>query len=255
MSLSRILVPVKRVVDFSVKIRVKPDQSGVELDNVKMSMNPFDEIALEEAVKLKEKGICKEVIAVSIGPAACVDTLRNAMALGADRSIHIETLADIQPLSVAKLLKKIVEMEKPELVITGKQAIDDDSNQTGQLLAGLLGWSQGTFIDKVDINFPSLQIKRETDVGQETLSMEFPAVITADLRLNTPRFAKLNLIMKARKMPVAKFTPADLGVDIKERLKVLSVTEPPQRKAGVKVSSVDELLASLKKAGVLNLEL
>jgi len=251
--ITKVLVPVKRVVDFAVKIRVRPDKSGVETENVKMSMNPFDEIALEEAVRLKEKGITKEVVAVTLGPSQCAETLRTAMALGADRSIHVETTKELQPLAVAKLLGKVVEREKVQLVFTGKQAIDDDSNQTGQLLAGLLGWAQGTFASKVEFKQDEnkVTVTREVDGGLETLSLPLPAVISADLRLNQPRFAKLQNIMKARKMNIEKLTPEELGVDITPRLKVLSVTEPPTRKSGIKVASVQELVEKLKKEGVL----
>eukprot|EP01124_Arcella_intermedia_P018937 TRINITY_DN26061_c0_g1_i1.p1 TRINITY_DN26061_c0_g1~~TRINITY_DN26061_c0_g1_i1.p1 ORF type:complete len:259 (-),score=74.45 TRINITY_DN26061_c0_g1_i1:47-802(-) len=251
MLLNRVLVPVKRVVDYAVKIRVKPDKSGVETDNVKLSMNPFDEIALEEAIRLKERGIVKEVLAVSLGPAGCAETLRTAMALGADRSIHVETNQELQPLAVAKILMKIVQKESPQLVFTGKQAIDDDSNQTAQLLAGLLGWPQGTFLSKVEVGDNSLLVTREVDGGLETLSLPVPAVLSSDLRLNQPRFAKLQSIMKARKMPIEKLTPEEMGVDVTPRLKVVSVTEPPTRKAGIKVASVEELVAKLKKDGVL----
>jgi len=253
MILEKVLVSVKRVVDYAVKVRVRQDKSGVETENVKMSMNPFDEIALEEAVRLKEKGFTKEIVAITMGPASSAETLRTAMALGADRSIHIETSKELQPLAVAKLLRKIVDKEFPQLVITGKQAIDDDSNQTGQLLAGMLGWSQGMFASKVEVKSEEkkLHVTREVDSGLETLSLSLPSVISADLRLNQPRFAKLQNIMKARKMTIEKFTPEELGVDITPRLKVLSVTDPPTRKAGIKVGSVKELVEKLKKEGVL----
>jgi len=243
---------VKRVVDFAVKVRVKSDKSGVETANVKMSMNPFDEIALEEAIRLKEKGAAKEIVAVTLGPTASQETLRTALALGADRAIHVETEKELEPLAVAKLLQEIVKKESPELVITGKQAIDDDSNQTAQLLAGLLNWSQGTFAAKVEIAAKDKAlVSREIDGGVETLSVPLPAVISADLRLNQPRFAKLQNIMKARKMPIQKFTPQELGVDVEPRLKILSVEEPPARKGGVKVMDAKELVAKLKADGVL----
>eukprot|EP01123_Difflugia_compressa_P015351 TRINITY_DN855_c0_g3_i1.p1 TRINITY_DN855_c0_g3~~TRINITY_DN855_c0_g3_i1.p1 ORF type:complete len:253 (-),score=60.76 TRINITY_DN855_c0_g3_i1:84-842(-) len=251
--ISKILVPVKRVVDYAVKIRIKPDKSGVDTESVKMSMNPFDEIALEEAVRLKEKGVVKEVVAISLGPAGCSETLRTAMALGADRSIHVETNQDIQPLGVAKVLQKIVLKENPQLVFTGKQAIDDDSNQTAQLLAGLLGWNQATFTSKVELKPEEEKavVTREVDGGLETLSVNLPSVLSADLRLNQPRFAKLQNIMKARKMPIERLTPEQVGVDITPRTKIISVTEPPSRKSGVKVDSVTELVDKLKKEGIL----
>src|ERR1700677_4081866 len=225
----KILVTVKRVVDFNVKIRVKADQSGVELANVKMSINPFDEIAIEEAVRLKEKGTAQEVIAVTLGPQACQDTLRTAMAIGADRAIHVLTDAELQPLGVAKALKKIVEKEKPDLVIMGKQAIDDDCNQTGQMLAALLNWPQGTFASKVVIDGDSISVTREVDGGLQTVKLKTPAIVTTDLRLNEPRYASLPNIMKAKKKPIADKTPADFGVDVTPRLKIIKVAEPPGR--------------------------
>eukprot|EP01123_Difflugia_compressa_P015352 TRINITY_DN855_c0_g3_i3.p1 TRINITY_DN855_c0_g3~~TRINITY_DN855_c0_g3_i3.p1 ORF type:complete len:253 (-),score=62.75 TRINITY_DN855_c0_g3_i3:84-842(-) len=251
--ISKILVPVKRVVDYSVKIRIRNDKLGVDTESVKMSMNPFDEIALEEAVRLKEKGIVKEVVAISLGPPGCTETLRTAMALGADRSIHVETNQDIQPLGVAKVLQKIVLKENPQLVFTGKQAIDDDSNQTAQLLAGLLGWNQATFASKVELkpDEEKVIVTREVDGGLETLSVNLPSVLSADLRLNQPRFAKLQNIMKARKMPIERLTPEQVGVDVTPRTKILSITEPPTRKSGVKVNSVEELVDKLKKEGIL----
>jgi len=247
-----VVVPVKRVVDFAVKIRVKPDKSGVETQNVKMAMNPFDEIALEEAIQMKEKGIAQEVVALSIGPAGAQETLRTAMALGADRAIHVEVNNDLQPLAVAKLLKKLVEKEQANLVICGKQAIDDDSNQTAQLLAGLLGWSQGTFASKITVGEDKkVTVVREVDGGLETLSLNIPAVLSADLRLNQPRFAKLQNIMKVRKKPIETYTVEQLGVDVSSRLTIVSTEEPPVRKSGVKVADVQELLAKLKEQGVL----
>lgn len=247
----KILVPVKRAVDYNVKVRVKPDQSGVELANVKMSMNPFDEIAVEEAVRLKEKGKAREIIAVSIGPAQAVDTLRTALAMGADRGILIKTDLPVEPLGVAKLLKAICDSEKPSLVIAGKQAIDDDCNQTGQMLAALLGWPQGTFAQELELNEHALHVVREIDGGLQNLELRLPAVITADLRLNEPRYASLPNIMKAKKKPIQEMTPAELGVDVTPRLTRLSVSEPPKRLAGVKVNSVAEFVAKLQAAGVL----
>jgi electron transfer flavoprotein beta subunit len=247
-------VPVKRVVDYNVKIRVKPDGSGIDLANVKMSMNPFDEIAVEEAVRLKEKSGAQEVVVVSIGPAKAQETLRTALAIGADRAILIETAdgTNVEPLAVAKLLKAVVEAEKPDLVILGKQAIDDDSNQTGQMLAALLGWPQGTFASKVAIEGGTLLVTREVDGGLESIKLNMPAIVTTDLRLNEPRYASLPNIMKAKKKPLDTKKPADLGVDTAPRLKVLKTTEPPGRKAGVKVGSAAELVAKLKdEAGVL----
>ena len=242
----RTLVAIKRVIDFNVKVRVKPDGSGVETANVKMSMNPFDEIAVEEAVRLKEKGIATEVVAVSCGPAAAQETLRTALALGADRAILVETTEELQPLAVAKLLRAVVEKEQPRVVILGKQAIDDDSNQTGQMLAALLDWPQATFASKIVINDDRAEVTREVDGGLETVAFKLPAVVTTDLRLNEPRYASLPNIMKARKKPIQNLKPADLGVDPAPRLTVLKVSEPPKRKAGVKVGSVAELVAKLK---------
>jgi electron transfer flavoprotein beta subunit len=242
----KVLVAVKRVVDFNVKIRVKADGSGVETANVKFSMNPFDEIAVEEAVRLKEAGKATEIVAVSMGPAACQETLRTAMAIGADRGIHVLTDTELQPLAVAKLLKQLVEREAPHLVILGKQAIDDDCNQTGQMLAALLGWPQGTFASKLIVNGTGAEITREIDGGLERLALTLPAVITTDLRLNEPRYASLPNIMKAKKKPIDSLTPADLGVDVTPRLTTLKVVEPVKRTAGVKVGSVSELVAKLK---------
>jgi len=242
----KILVPVKRVVDFNVKVRVKADQSGVELANVKMSMNPFDEIAVEEALKLKESGKATEVVVVSIGPAACQETLRTALAMGADRAILVETNDEVQPLAVAKVLKALADKESPGLFILGKQAIDDDANQTGQMLAALLDWPQATFASKVVVDGAKAQVTREIDGGLETVEIGMPAVITTDLRLNTPRYATLPNIMKAKKKPLENVKPADLGVDVAPRLKTLSVSEPPKRKGGVMVKDVGELVAKLK---------
>jgi electron transfer flavoprotein beta subunit len=244
----KILVPVKRVVDFNVKVRVKADQSGVELANVKMSMNPFDEIAVEEALKLKESGKATEVIVVSAGVAACQETLRNALAMGADRAILIETPADVdlQPLAVAKLLKAVAQKESAGLVILGKQAIDDDANQTGQMLAALLDWPQAVFASKVEIDGASAKVTREIDGGLETLEIKLPAIVTVDLRLNTPRYATLPNIMKAKKKPLDVLKPADLGVDVTPRLKTVKVVEPGKRKAGVMVKDVAELVDKLK---------
>ena len=242
----KILVPVKRVVDFNVKVRVKADQSGVELANVKMSMNPFDEIAVEEALKIKEGGKATEVIAVSAGVAACQETLRTALAMGADRAVLVETDAELQPLAVAKLLKAVAQKEGVGLVILGKQAIDDDSNQTGQMLAALLDWPQATFASKVELSGSSAKVTREIDGGLETVEIGMPAVITADLRLNTPRYATLPNIMKAKKKPLDVVTPESLGVDVAPRLKTLKVAEPGKRKAGVMVKDVTELVDKLK---------
>ena len=250
----KILVAVKRVVDYAVKIRVKSDGTGIELANVKMSMNPFDEIAIEEAVRLKEKGTATEVIAVSVGPAKAQDTLRTALAIGADRAILVETADDavIEPLAVAKILKALVALETPDMVVLGKQAIDDDCNQTGQMLAALLGWPQGTFASKVVAEAGSISVTREVDGGLETLKLKLPAVVTTDLRLNEPRYPSLPNIMKAKKKPLDIKKPADLGVDMTPRLTVLKTTEPPVRKAGVKVADVAELVAKLKtEAGVI----
>jgi electron transfer flavoprotein beta subunit len=242
----KILVPVKRVVDFNVKVRVKPDGSGVDLANVKMSMNPFDEIAVEEAVRLKEKGIAGEIVAVSCGTAACQETLRTALALGADRAILVETAIELQPLGVAKLLRALVDKEAPRLVILGKQAIDDDSNQTGQMLAALLGWPQATFASKVDVSADGVTVRREIDGGMETVAMKLPAVITTDLRLNEPRYATLPNIMKAKKKPMETTTPEALGVDVSPRLATLKVVEPTKRKGGGRVADVKELVAKLR---------
>ena len=245
----RILVPVKRVVDFNVRPRVKADGSGVDLANVKMSMNPFDEIAVEEALRLREKGVANEVVAVSIGPAKAAETLRTALAMGADRAILVETEEAVEPLGVAKLLKAIWDEEQPGLVVMGKQAIDDDSNQTGQMLAALTGRPQGTFASKVEVAGGSVTVTREVDGGLETVKLALPAIVTTDLRLNEPRYASLPNIMKAKSKPLAVKSPADYGVDIAPRLKVLKVAEPPVRQAGVKVASVDELVAKLKTLG------
>jgi electron transfer flavoprotein beta subunit len=242
----KVLVTVKRVVDFNVKIRVKADGSGVETANVKMSMNPFDEIANEEAIRLKEAGKASEVVAVSLGEAKCQETLRTALAMGADRAIHVQTDAELQPLAVAKLLKAVVEREQPGLVILGKQAIDNDSNQTGQMLAALLGWPQGTFASKLELADGGLQVTREIDTGLEKVALELPAIVTTDLRLNEPRYASLPNIMKAKKKPIDVLTPDELGVDIAPRLKILKIEEPPKRQSGVKVSSVAELVDKLK---------
>ena len=242
----KILVPVKRVVDYNVKVRVKADGTGVETAGVKMSMNPFDEIAVEEAVRLKEKGIATEIIAVSLGIAACAETIRTALAMGADRGILVETDAELQPLAVAKLLKAIALREQPRLVILGKQAIDDDMNATGQMLAALLGWPQGTFASRLVIEGDIVTVTREVDGGLETLSLDLPAIITTDLRLNEPRYASLPNIMKARKKPIETIRPADLGVDPAPRLTMVSVAEPAKRQAGVKVASVAELVAKLR---------
>jgi electron transfer flavoprotein beta subunit len=248
----KILVPVKRVVDFNVKIRVKADGSGVELANIKMSMNPFDEIAVEEAIRLKEADKATEIVAVSIGPAQASETIRTALAMGADRGILVKADGAVEPLAVAKILRAIVEAEKPGLVILGKQAIDDDNNQTGQMLAALLGWSQGTFASKAVIDGDSVAVTREVDGGLQTVKLKMPAIITTDLRLNEPRYASLPNIMKAKKKPIEDKTPADYGVDIKPRLQVLKTSEPPGRKSGVKVGSVAELVAKLKdEAGIL----
>ena len=242
----KVLVPVKRVVDYNVKVRVKSDGSGVDIANVKMSMNPFDEIAVEEAVRLKEKGVVTEVIAVSCGVTQCQETLRTAMAIGADRAILVETSEELQPLAVAKLLKALVDKEQPGLVILGKQAIDDDCNQTGQMLAALAGLPQATFASKVEIEGDKAKVTREVDGGLETLSISAPAVITTDLRLNEPRYVTLPNIMKAKKKPLETIKPEDLGVDVKPRIKTLKVSEPPKRGAGVKVPDVATLVAKLK---------
>jgi electron transfer flavoprotein beta subunit len=248
----KILVPVKRVVDFNVKIRVKADGSGVELSNIKMSMNPFDEIAVEEAIRLKEQGKATEIVAVSIGPQQAQETIRTALAMGADRGILVKTAETVEPLGVAKILKKIVEEEGPQLVILGKQAIDDDSNQTGQMLAALLGWPQGTFASKIGVTDGGIDVTREVDGGLQTVGLKLPAIVTTDLRLNEPRYASLPNIMKAKKKPLAETTPEALGVDVAPRLKVLKTVEPGGRKAGVKVASVADLVQKLKvEAGVL----
>jgi len=246
----KILVPVKRVIDYNVKPRVKSDGSGVDLANVKMSMNPFDEIAVEEAIRLKEAGAAEEIVAVSIGPAKAQETLRTALAMGADRAILVETDDEVEPLAVAKILKGITDEEGPGLVILGKQAIDDDSNQTGQMLAALLGRPQGTFASKVVIEGDSVSVTREVDGGLETVKLAMPAVITTDLRLNEPRYASLPNIMKAKKKPLDTKTPGDYGVDTSPRLKTLTVKEPPVRQAGIKVEDVDALVAKLKEMGV-----
>ena len=242
----KILVPVKRVVDYNVKVRVKSDGTGVETGGVKMSMNPFDEIAVEEAVRLKEKGVATEIVAVSLGLPACAETIRTALAMGADRGILVETDVELQPLAVAKLLKALVDREQPLLVLSGKQAIDDDMNATGQMLAALLGWPQGTFASKLAVQDGVITVTREVDGGLETVALPLPAVVTADLRLNEPRYASLPNIMKARKKPIETIKPADLGVDPTPRLTVLKVVEPPKRQAGKKVASVAELVAKLR---------
>ncbi|MBK5265615.1 MAG: electron transfer flavoprotein subunit beta/FixA family protein [Alphaproteobacteria bacterium] len=246
----KILVPVKRVIDYNVKPRVKMDGTGVDLANVKMSMNPFDEIAVEEAIRLKEKGVATEIIAISIGEQKAQETLRTALAMGADRAILIVSETEVEPLGVAKLLAKVVEEEQPGLVILGKQAIDDDSNQTGQMLAALLGRPQGTFASKVEVEGDSVNVTREVDGGLETVKLSLPAIITTDLRLNEPRYASLPNIMKAKSKPMAQKTPADYGVDVTQRLTTLKVTEPPKREAGIKVADVDELVGKLKALGV-----
>jgi electron transfer flavoprotein beta subunit len=246
----KILVPVKRVIDYNVKPRVKADGSGVDLANVKMSMNPFDEIAVEEAIRLKEKGVATEIIAVSIGEQKCQETLRTALAMGADRAILIVSETEVEPLGVAKLLAKVVEEEGPSLVILGKQAIDDDSNQTGQMLAALTGRPQGTFASAVTVDGDTVTVIREVDGGLETVTLKTPAIITTDLRLNEPRYASLPNIMKAKSKPMAQKTPADYGVDVTKRLTTLHVVEPPKRVAGIKVPDVDALVAKLKDMGV-----
>ncbi|MCB1530771.1 MAG: electron transfer flavoprotein subunit beta/FixA family protein [Rhodospirillales bacterium] len=247
----KILVPVKRVVDYNVKIRVKADESGVELSNVKMSMNPFDEIAIEEATRLKEAGKAGEIVAVTIGPDKAQETLRTAMAIGADRGILVQTdaptdLGGVEPLAVAKALKALVEKENPDLIIMGKQSIDDDSNQTGQMLAALLGWAQGTFASALDLSDGSAKVTREIDGGLETLSIKLPAIVTTDLRLNEPRYASLPNIMKAKKKPLETVTPEELGVDFTPRLQIVKVAEPPTRQGGGKVADIDELIDKLK---------
>ena len=247
----KLLVPVKRVIDYNVKPRVKADGTGVDLANVKMSMNPFDEIAVEEAIRLKEKGAATEIVVVSIGPAKAQETLRTALAMGADRAILIQTDAEVEPLAVAKLLKSVVAEESPQMVILGKQAIDDDSNQTGQMLAALLGWGQGTFASKVEVAGEEVNVTREVDGGLETVKLKLPAVVTTDLRLNEPRYASLPNIMKAKSKPLATKTPEDYGIDISPRLTTVRVSEPPKRQAGVKVGSVDELIDKLRETGVI----
>src|SRR6201995_277156 len=247
----KILVPVKRVVDFNVKIRVRPDGSGVELANIKMSMNPFDEIAVEEAIRLKEGGKATEIVAVSVGPAQSSETIRTALAMGADRGILVKSDGPVEPLAVAKILKALVDAEKPDLVITGKQAIDDDANQVGQMLAALLGWPQGTFAHSAEFGDTSARITREIDGGLQTVEVKLPAVMTTDLRLNEPRYASLPNIMKAKKKPIDEKTPADYGVDVTPRLKTLKVTEPPKRQAGIKVKTGAELVDKLKEVGAI----
>ena len=248
----KVLVPVKRVIDSNIKARVKSDQTGVDLANVKMSINPFCEIAVEEAVRLKEKGVAQEVVAVSIGPAAAQETIRNALAMGADRGILVQTDADPEPLAVAKLLKAVIGDEKPDLVLMGKQAIDGDNNATGQMLSALLGWPQATFASKVEIEGPKAKVTREVDGGLQTLEVDLPAVVTADLRLNEPRYASLPNIMKAKKKPIDVKEAASFGVDINPRLTVLKVTEPAKRQAGVKLETAAELVSKLKnEAGVI----
>jgi len=247
----KILVPVKRVVDYNIKVRIKPDQTGVDLANIKMSMNPFDEIAVEEAVRLKEKGKASEVVAVSVGPAQASETIRTALAMGADRGILVKTEGETEPLAVAKILKAICLEEQPRLVITGKQAIDDDCNQTGQMLAALMGWPQATFAHRLELGDATARVEREIDGGLQTVEVTLPAVMTTDLRLNEPRYASLPNIMKAKKKPIAEKTPAEYGVDAAPKLKVLKVSEPAKRQAGVKVKSVGELLDRLHEAGVL----
>ncbi len=247
----KVLVPVKRVVDYNVKVRVKSDQTGVELANVKMSMNPFDEIAVEEAIRLKEKGIATEIVVVSVGVQQCTETLRTALAMGADRGILVLTDVATESLAVAKVLAGIVAEEAPGLVILGKQANDDDANQTGQMLAGLLGWAQGTFASKVTPDGDHVTVIREIDGGLETVALKLPAIVTTDLRLNEPRYASLPNIMKAKSKPIANKTPADYGVDMTPRITTLKVTEPAKRQAGIKVKSVDELVAKLKEMGAV----
>jgi electron transfer flavoprotein beta subunit len=246
----KILVPVKRVIDYNVKPRVKADGSGVDLANVKMSMNPFDEIAVEEAIRLKEKGKASEIVAVSIGPAKATETLRTALAMGADRAILVETDDEVEPLAVAKILKVIADEEQPGLVLMGKQAISDDANQTGQMLAALMGRPQGTFANTVEVEGDHVTVKREVDGGLETVKLPLPAIVTTDLRLNEPRYASLPNIMKAKSKPLAQKTPADYGVDTTPRLMTLKVSEPPVRQAGVKVADVDELVAKIKALGI-----
>jgi electron transfer flavoprotein beta subunit len=247
----KLLVPVKRVIDYNVKPRVKADGTGVDLANVKMSMNPFDEIAVEEAIRLKEKGVAAEIVTVSIGPAKAQETLRTALAMGADRAILVQTDDVVEPLAVAKILAAIAKEEQPGMVILGKQAIDDDANQTGQMLAALLGWGQGTFASKVEVDGESVNVTREVDGGLETVRLKLPAIVTTDLRLNEPRYASLPNIMKAKSKPLASKTPADYGVDTAPRLTTLGVREPSKREAGIKVATVDELIDRLRTAGVV----
>ena len=246
----KILVPVKRVLDYNVKPRVKSDGTGVDLANVKMSMNPFDEIGVEEAIRLKEKGVATEIIAVSVGPVKAQETLRTALAMGADRAILVQTDDAVEPLALAKIFKAIADAEQPGLVILGKQAIDDDNNQTGQMLAALTGWAQGTFASAVNVEGDSVNVTREVDGGLETVKLKLPAIVTTDLRLNEPRYASLPNIMKAKSKPLDTKTPADYGVDTTPRVKTVKVSEPPVRSAGVKVADVDELVAKLKALGV-----
>ena len=241
----KVLVPIKRVIDYNVQIRVKSDSTGVETENVKMSMNPPDENAVEEALRIKESGKAEEVIAISIGEEKAQETIRTALAMGADRGIHVKATHDVEPLAVAKILQKIVEKEKPQIVLLGKQAIDDDSNQTGQMLSALLGWAQGTFASKIELEASAAIITREIDEGLEKVKLPFPIVATCDLRLNEPRYASLPNIMKAKQKPVEKITPNDLNVEIKQRLKTLKVTEPPKKTPGIKVDSVQELISKL----------
>lgn len=247
----KIMVPVKRVVDYNVKVRVKSDNTGVELANVKMSMNPFDEIAIEEAIRLKEAGKAEEIVVVSIGPKAAQETIRTGLAMGADRGILVEHDGETEPLAVAKVLKAVVEEENPGLVILGKQAIDGDNNQTGQMLAQLLGWPQGTFASEVSLDGDSVNVTREIDGGLETVKLNMPAIVTSDLRLNEPRYASLPNIMKAKRKPIDEKSPADYGVDMTPRVSVLKVEEPPKREAGIKVESVEELVSKLKEKGVI----
>ena len=248
----KLLVAVKRVIDYNVKVRVKADETGVETTNVKMSMNPFDEIGVEEAVRLLEAGKATEVVVVSLGTQQCQETIRTALAMGADRGILVKTDKKLEPLAVAKLLAKIVEKEKPDMVILGKQAIDDDSNQTGQMLAGIMGWSQGTFASKIELTTDQAEVTREVDGGLETLAITLPAIVTTDLRLNEPRYASLPNIMKAKKKPIDEITPQDLNVDVSPRLKIIKVTEPPRRESGIKVETVTELVEKLKnESGVI----
>jgi len=241
----KVLVPVKRVIDYNVKIRVKPDGTGVETQNVKMSMNPFDEISIEEAVRLKEAGVATDVVAVSMGPKQCTETIRTALAMGADRGIHVLTDDELEPLAVAKAMKALAEKEEPQLIIVGKQAIDDDSNQTGQMTSALLGWSQACFASEIKIEGDKATVTREVDGGLETIAISMPAVVTVDLRLNEPRYASLPNIMKAKKKPIEEFSPADLGVDTTPRLQVMQVAEPPKREGGGKVADVQELVSKL----------